>query len=719
MFSKAFGAIALTAGVLAASGAEIEIKHPLYRFEVEQGKAVIRDSGGNPLLELGNLRIGWGSPQAGVGVSAEKLDAETVKVTYRSENDPEGLVAFDALYTVKPEGVKAEYALTAPEKMNVGGTQLTVRPLAGTRKGDLYKSGLWTRPEGNGVSYEANDGYYRLFAGKQADLYMLVTGNHGWNDVTSQHLNFKPKAKGDRERFAETFFFVTPKGLSGGAAAAYRQGRPLALSLESAKPFHWFETGEAPAEFRLTVEATRPIAKAAVTVTARDFDGKVVLEEKKSFTADAFGRESWSFQLPAAERNLYFIEAVAKVEGKELFTRTNLAVLPPFEFKHRNEGIFGIAAFFQLPSEGEAFRLMERLGVRHLRQYDNRVARKHGMEAFYHANVSVNIKPEEWAKARDRFLGEIKKNECPAFEFGNEWNMNKPREESIRRANIYTGLCRDLRQARDAAGMDFKIISQGMVNQYPAFVRDLYDAGCWELLDAVAWHTGRGNLTPDCPKGTWNYLGSIRSLKKLLKEFGEKPIYITEAYAKTKPNDFWHDSYRQAAENVILSFAIGLAEGVEAIHWYQLNDAVWSDVGGVNPNDGEYHYGLLMRDLSFKPSAMAYAAAAEALGGAKFRRWYEGEGNVRGLLFDTPRGELAILFDRTDGFQLSKKGPETRPEPWAESWKSRVAASFPCRGEGATAIDPIGRETKIPARGGKVSLTLTGAPLMVYNLNLK
>ena len=726
-FLSQFLALTMT-GAVAVPAAEIEVRQPAYRFSVEDGKALISDCDGTPMLELGALRIAWGNPQAGNGVSARRNGKNQIAVTYKTENDPEHLVDFSAVYTATPKILKARYRLSAPESMDVGGTQLTVRPVAGTKKGELYKSGLWTRHPHGGVPYEVRDGYFRAFPGKgEFSLWMLVTGHHGWSDTNMQHLSFRPEKEGSRERFAEPCFFLTPKTFSGAAAAAYFHDRPVSVEFGSAKPFHLFETGDVPAKFTVTVTnvTAAKLPGATLTVTARDFDGKLLLNEKLPITAEPYRAQEFAFELPATDRNLFFVEAAARVGGKEVFSRTNVAVLPPFEFRHRAEGIFGIAAFFDVPDRKQVFELMRRLGVYHLRQGDNRIAEQYGMVAFGHGNVSPRISTEDWVKARDKFIDRIVTNRNPAFEFGNEWNMNQKGEERERRARVYAELTADLRRARDRKGADFKIVSQGIVNNDVAFLRLMHkylqQNGGWDLIDGVGLHLGRGNWTPDNLAGGWNYLGPLRQTKRLLREFGEKPLYITEAYAKTKPNDWWYDSYRQAAENTVLTFALGMAEGVAAIHFYQLHDGVWHDIGGVNEKDGEYHYGLLMRDNSLKPSAMAYAAAAEALDGAKFVKYYEPEkSRVRGMIFDTPRGKLAILYDRTEGYTLSKNSKNFgHPEPWVSSWKVKHDVKFPVSGESITVIDPIGRARTIPAKNGKVTLTLDGAPLMVLGLDIQ
>ena len=113
MIRQTLGAFALAGGLLCAA-ADIEIRQPGYIFQVDNGQAVIRDAAGNRLLQLGDLRIGWGAPQSGVGVSAERIGNGRVKISYETKNDPTGKVSFGAVYTVKPERIDAEYTLTAP-----------------------------------------------------------------------------------------------------------------------------------------------------------------------------------------------------------------------------------------------------------------------------------------------------------------------------------------------------------------------------------------------------------------------------------------------------------------------------------------------------------------------------------------------------------------------------------------------------------------------------
>ena len=98
---------------------------------------------------------------------------------------------------------------------------------------------------------------------------------------------------------------------------------------------------------------------------------------------------------------------------------------------------------------------------------------------------------------------------------------------------------------------------------------------------------------------------------------------------------------------------------------------------------------------------------------------------MQGLEFDTPRGKLAILYDRTDGTNLAKLSPRFRTpdfrhkEAWEEHWKTSAEHVFNASGADVTVIDSIGRRKTVPVRNGKVSLVMNGAPLMVYGLDLE
>jgi hypothetical protein len=93
---------------------------------------------------------------------------------------------------------------------------------------------------------------------------------------------------------------------------------------------------------------------------------------------------------------------------------------------------------------------------------------------------------------------------------------------------------------------------------------------------------------------------------------------------------------------------------------------------------------------------------------------------AKGLLFDTPKGPVAVLWNRADGMILntnhvSKAKTYSEPEPWVETWKTRTPVKL-LADKAVTVVDCIGRETVVPCLHGAVTVMLDGAPRIVYGL---
>lgn len=170
-----------------------------------------------------------------------------------------------------------------------------------------------------------------------------------------------------------------------------------------------------------------------------------------------------------------------------------------------------------------------------------------------------------------------------------------------------------------------------------------------------------------------------------------------------------------------MTYAFIKADGVACGMWYQLFDTVWYDKLGINPTEREYFFGLLNRDLSFKPALMAYCTIAEALDEAEFLGWLKiGRDTAHAMAFQTPRGTMAIAWDRSEGFILNRdhvKGKRyASPEPWVEQWTKSVEVSFPVIGETAC-VNVIGQTRRLASQGNMATVRLTGAPTIVYGLD--
>lgn len=516
---------------------------------------------------------------------------------------------------------------------------------------------------------------------------------------------------------------------------------PVKLSTD--REYSIFGSGDEAVVFRAQfVNRSGSFRNAKVVCIVRDWDGRVVLDRTHAIPLDADAAKElrWSFD-PPEERGIYFAEVSlrdAKTRTELAFARTNLARLPPYRFRSKpGNSIFGIAAYWPIPSEEAAQRLMDRLGVMWVRGGDTRLQHPPRV-ANHHSQVPDKITDETSRRAwLKKEFSTCRERKCRYWEFGNELNMS-----TIGIAMEGGGIGKALEAPRYAEWVelaekvrreegydDIRILSMGIAGFDQVFYRRMSELGIWGVFDGICLHPGRGNVTPDYPfsrpenafstetGGFWNYLGSVRGCGKLVKELGSKPIWLTEVYTPTFPNSGWEDSLRDAADNVILTYALALAEGVKCAMYYQLFDGVWWDRCGVNHKDREFHFGLMNSDLSPKPSFMAYCAIAEALDGARFTGWAENlpYSTSHGLLFETPSGRTAVLWDRSEEYILTHykaDEPFRSPEPWMRKWKKTV--SVPWRTEKCVFVtDAIGRTRTLTPSGGRVELHLDGSPLIV------
>lgn len=504
------------------------------------------------------------------------------------------------------------------------------------------------------------------------------------------------------------------------------------------------------------MNATTKTGELRLAWRVRDWDGVVVEEGtvKKPVEPGKSLLRTVSFN-PAEARGIYFVEVhVADAHGGKAFARTNLARLPPFAFKgDPAKSIFGIAAYWPIPDEASVQRLMDRMGVRYVRMGDTRLQHPPRI-AFRHTNPRPHhlkgVDREAWIRSE---LEACVTNRNPCWECGNELNMSTAaialKGGGIGKALLaepYAEFVREVRRIMREGGYDkkVKLLSVGVAGFDRAFFERTRVLGTWDLLDGFCLHPGRGNFTPDYPfvrpeaaqsgavktedvhdadrldhSSFWNFLGAVRDCRTML---GDRPLYLTEVYTPTYPNSWWEDGLRDSADNTVLTYALALASGVKIAFYYQLFDSVWFNRLGINPKNREYFFGLVNRDLSFKPAMMGYIAAAEALDGATFVRWLELPNETsHGLFFDTPRGRVACLWDRSEGYELTRRPAEGEryrsPEPYVRHWTKSVRVSLPASGSVRT-VDGIGRSAQVPVREGRAELELGGSPTFVYGLDL-
>ncbi|MFI6587879.1 hypothetical protein [Embleya sp. NPDC050493] len=632
--------------------------------------------------------------------------------------------------------------------------------LAPTAPERLVALTTWNRDAGGGIPYETNAGVVYRETWADTNAYFRLAGTTpAWTNATWIHAPGTATTDG-----AVTEADLVLGSMRPAAAGTTGSSRPLGVEVWTDRPFSLWDQGGVPMPLHAEV-ANGGTAERTVRVSwwARDFDGRVLGSGAVTGTIAAGGTWTQTFTVTSPPQGIVFTEVSATSGTDEAFARTNLAVLPPFTYQAGADSMFGIANYPWLlePDTPAVLGLMRRLGIKRVRiSYDggpglppatlDAAGLAHNIEL---AGIPLGGTTAQVAAWADTNTAKAIAADADWFEVANE--INKPwMSGQTASAYVRDGL-HPVRDRLTAAGARTKVLNAGLAGMDHVWTRNFRDAGGWDLIDGFAFHPGRGNFTPDYAPapadwtmgdhGTyWNFLGGLHKAREVIAEYGAKELWLTEAYACTKPNSWWHDTYRHAAENVLLTLALAKAEGVRCVNWYQLHDSVLGKPQWADPANSEYHYGLMHRDLGAKPSALAYATAARVLDRAVFvRRLTMADPDLHGLLFSSPQGPISILWSRKDGYVLNPDHPGdsgwfAAPEPWVDGWRTKTSltvaaapatdastARRPVRGHhgggrnaAATVreVDCIGRERLLTPVHGRVELRLDGAPRIYYGL---
>lgn len=668
------------------------------------------------IFEIGGVNFSWSPPKAQIA-EIQTEGEEALRITFSFSDDPEQLCSGHAVFTVTGQRIRGDYVFTVPETLRYGGALLSRKALRGAMQ-PFYKSASWLRHQHGGVPFERPGVVLRPFATGSLHVLEIVKSNVNWNYQWNSHLRLNPAETAGEIR-GSVEYLICPAKITPLMAAAALNGEAVALAFHSEQPNQLWRCGEKPSlQLQLGNSGNMPLKDGQLSITARNYAGELVYSEQRALSLAPLELQELTLSLPSAsQQDIFFLEAAVNIAEREYFTRSNIAFLDDYHFEEDPDSLFGMAAaFYDVPGRETIFRLMRRIGVTYLRRGDNHESSRYGITSCHHDHYT----PDKWRQLDDagredmlrKKLDLVVKNGAHAWEFGNENKIL-----TVEAAAEYVEYLRIIRRLIEDSGAKVKLFSIGFANGFGGVrsLRLVHAAGGWPLLDGIAYHIGRGNMTPDyVGKGDWTYLSSLNELNDLLDECGRKPIYLTEVYTCTKPNSWWHDSQRRAVENIALSYALAKAHRVSIAFHYQLHDAVWFNVGGSSESDSEYFYGLLDRFGNPKPLLLAFQSTARQLDGASFVRQmsFPEQESVKGLLFRDRQGQsLALLWDRSEGYwQSEKRDDYAALEPWQSHWQKTVPLSIAADKE-LTVINALGQQRVISAKDGKITLTLDGAPL--------
>ncbi|GAA3711270.1 hypothetical protein GCM10022224_090980 [Nonomuraea antimicrobica] len=724
----AAGDVTLTAGgisLLASPGGRLAIRDAAGVTRSAGSKFQVKDSVTGIHLSIGGTPTLSALPG---GTPAIRMD-----YTFDAAAGPTTVTGWFSLST---SHARLEWRVTGAGTLVPDGFLFSRAIQAPTAPDDYIPITAWVRDAGGGIPYEDTLGVAHTSTWDSLHgLFLLDRSRQAWTNATWVHAPGVADPAGGWTSRADFFFSETRPS----ATATIGQGRELGIELTTNRDFNLFASSGEQMELTVLVANGGDARPVELDLWVRGFDGEMLATTTVTGSVAAAGTWQHTFTLPAPADGIALAEVVARSGDDEAFARSNLAVLPPYDYQAGANSMFGIANYpwLQRPSADAVLDLWQRVGISVVRiAYDGgpglppAAFDARGIRHNIELQPSLTVTDSEAATWAADKLAVAAGAGAGYFEVGNE--LNRPFNTGDAAQAYLDKALRPVFDRRVATGAAVKLMNNGLAGMDKPWVENFIAAGGWDLIDAFAYHPGRGNFTPDyVPPGDdwsaggngtyWNFYGGLRQLKALMAEHGEKEIWLTEAYAATKPNSWWHDTYRHAAENVLLTLALAKAEGIRCVCWYQFHDSVLGMPQVADPDNVEYHFGLMNRDLSPKPSLLAYATAARTFDQATFRgRLTFADPLTFGLWFDTPRGPAVVLWNRADGYLLNTAGQRAdwhfpAPEVWVDPWPTKtplVAAA----NAAVQQVNAIGQVRQVPVADGKATLTLDGAPRIFYGL---
>lgn len=610
---------------------------------------------------------------------------------------------------------------------------------------DAQNMGKWVRHDLDGLPFETKFAKIVPFVIDGLNVCLAYGDdnnvNLGWKDDNYRHV--MPVKQADGSYLGHFMVLIAPEATSYDNMVSQWQNNDFFLKLESDHVYNWWKDNSGNMGVTAQVSnATEETKEAVVKYWVTDWSGNRVLDSSAKITLAGNEKKAVPvFFKPTAKRDIYVLEvSVEDVDGNEVtFARTNLALLPDHNFSATpDSSIMGLSAYWELPDADNLYALLKRMGVKWTRTGDK--SKLGGAQPMYHTNSKTDITKTYTDAERDKIIedcfAEMVANGSNIWEFCNEVNLKGDGVGKATYVSQYVDWLKAIRkvQQQNEAWKDIKIISFGISGADIAFLDQMKALGGWDLLDGIALHPGRGNYVPDYPvkepwnnytksdaDSYWNYYGTIRQVKDYIRANGNnKSLYLTEVYACDAPNRSWYDTPSEAADNVVLSYALAKAEGVANCLFYQLFNSVHYDLQGIDANDPEYFYGLANRDLSFKPSLMAFCNVAEVFDrGVTFSGWvqHEDQPTLRHMSFTSKEGNVDIIWDRTGGYTELRPYGNCFPEYWASFWEEEetphVNVSLPVSESTVTVFNSIGQGETRAAVNGKVDLEVSAHPQII------
>ena len=252
-------------------------------------------------------------------------------------------------------------------------------------------------------------------------------------------------------------------------------------------------------------------------------------------------------------------------------------------------------------------------------------------------------------------------------------------------------------------------------------------SGVWDMSSVLSTHNYGFPHSPDHVNDDsieHSFESGLVRARKALDTYGDKTWYISEMGYSTAPlnnaNMFSGVDLRTQADYTFREFILGLAYGADVIESYGFYDQL-NMQKSTNPNDVEYHYGMLYDQDYFgrvmpKPWALAYASMTRNL---------ESVTSATSLILSSSTIKafsLSLEKDNETAFVLwsncsllsndAVEGTRTPNLPWNNQWEDTEDITVYSTST-VTVTDIMGNETEYTPKNNVVTIPVSGSPIIV------
>jgi len=526
--------------------------------------------------------------------------------------------------------------------------------------------------------------------------------------------------------------------------AAEAAGRPIALSVVTGRVGNLYQPGETiPLTLRLT-NTTDAAASGTVDMSAYDYEGRNLLDERFPVTLAARESADVVRELRSDRQGVIFVKAGVRWDGGRYDTRATVGVLPDRATPQTDaESPFGMAAIIASPEryvdqfdDDTVLQAMARIGVRWIRsgfyrladvpteedreQSRQRIAQlaSYGILPHVHFGARMPDDAEAFEKqvaATVQRFGDL----GPNLEVGNELNLGGTTGDDYAKRML-----RPVAAATRRYAPGTEVFTMGLGGVKKDWLDAFEQAGGMEMVDVLSIHPGCHPRAPEFWEGWrgWVFRSQLSDAMAAAQRAGKK-VWITECYDPTPPGRNGLD-VRTAADYMVRTYLCSLALGVQVIEWYQFQDGVWFAQRN-QPDDTEYSFGIVYPDLTPKPQYVAFGAMTRQLDGAKYvGRIDLGAEDLYGVRFERDGRPIDVLWSYREKHECDVgwwppekfKDVSRKPlEPWIARWREPVTVTLPIAGE-VTVTDVMGNARRVPSPDRELALSLTGSPQYVTGL---